>query len=597
MENPHNFANISERNIIIKTREAVMGAKAETVTSKSVKTKVIARIPINSKSRIVVESPLAEPSPPSKKRKAPVKNEEAEDNSQEPALLEPIEEEDMFLMATRAPGKNAKGHNRRVSKGKRSSAANDEEEGAVPDPPGRKKRTADARDGSAVGITGKPSGLAILGGAETLFHAQRVGSKGVRASIKKHSQRSAITPSRVELDAFERLVSQFDPLTAPREALFKAHLRRAYMWLWQLQLNFSVLLYGVGSKVRLLNTFAKDYLSGEDVIMLDGSGSGKPVKLLLDTIAEEVLKLPHLGSACLSLDTYADCVKDALQIHYHRWRPMAAGSLFSATSYQSLDDLAAKSKSSGAGADESEASSGLAPVPLAPADSWSWKPSRALRYTSSALDAGDADPSWGGRFTHAKAKLYIAVHSIDGETLQNMEAQRVLASLAECPSVSVIATCDSVNTTLLWSSDMQTKFRWSFQHVPTFESYALPANFALLSSKKGAVPQERALEYILGSLTNRHKELLALLAQEKVKETNSSNGGGSTGASKGISLDDLFALASKGMIVTNSSQLNSYLKELEDHRLVNVVANAAKKKCVVLNTEMLEKGGAGLPKP
>jgi len=213
------------------------------------------------------------------------------------------------------------------------------------------------------------------------------------------------------------------------------------------------------------------------------------------------------------------------------------------------------------------------------------------------------DPSWGGRFTHAKAKLYILVHAIDGEALQSKDTQSVLATLAECPSISLVATCDKVNAPLLWSNDLLTQFRWSFQHTPTYESYPVPSRFAMLKGQKGMVSHNQGLEYILGSLTNRHKELLTLLAKERLRsitaaqaqaqdEEQKTGGTGWTAAAagagagtahtKGMGFDELLAATSKAMIVQQSNALNTYLKELEDHRLVSVSTDSHKKKYVLI---------------
>ena len=43
------------------------------------------------------------------------------------------------------------------------------------------------------------------------------------------------------------------------------------------------------------------------------------------------------------------------------------------------------------------------------------------------------------RYAHAKAKLYVVVFAIDGESLVSEECQLCLSLLAACASVSLIA--------------------------------------------------------------------------------------------------------------------------------------------------------------
>lgn len=561
------------------------------------------RLPVNAKRAAPTVAAAGTPTPVAgKKRKAveieePVLQPKAAQEEVEvgAAAVQEQEEGDEdadFTMATRAPGKNARGQNRRVGKGKKCSAS---ETDAAANPVPRKKGLA-AVDSNTMELADKSRGLAILPGAETLFRAQRLGSKGLRVASKKHSQRSSIMPSKVELDAFEASLDLLDPLASDRDQLLRGYMKGAHAWLWQLQLNFSVLLFGVGCKAKLLQAFCKDYLVGEDVLMLDGradgsaGGGSRAVKALLHTISDAVLKQPHLGSACLTLDNYAQVVKAGLQRNYNRLRAVDAQSIFAATS-EDLAPALAKQKG-GAPPHAAAAESKSEPSEESLTEDYLLRAARAK--ASGNLDGGAADPSWGGRFAHAKAKLYIVVQNIDAESLQSSESQRVLAALAECPSVSLIATCDKVNTPLLWSSGMLAKFRWHFQHVPTFESRPVPSGFALLAGRKGVASQDHALEYILGSLTGRHKEMLELLARERQEELQATNrldseGKGGGGAFKGTSLDDLYDLAKKAGLVSQSTMFQSYLKELEDHRLVRITTNATKKKFVHISNDKLER--------
>ena len=524
--------------------------------------------------------------------------------------------DDSFRMATRAPSKTGKGRSRIVGKSKQSSASDDKDAHAAANEPPRKKAMP-ATDNNMMKITGEASsGLAILAGAETLFRAQRVGSKGLREG-KKNTQRSAVVPTAAELSLFEKTRDQIDPLAMERELSVREYIKGAHHWLWQLQLNFSVLLFGVGCKEKLLNCFVKENLSGEDVVMIDGNrvdiaGTGsRTVRALLDTISETILKQPHLGTACTSLDGYAHCVTEALQRNYNRTPRSMYANMFGAAGASLQSGLGAGGlmleKGTSVMTEDASVISDQdclpPPPPMARSDSFRWDDAsynetqpRMSRFSSVSsklsLD-GDADPSWGGRFTHAKAKLYVVVHSIDGDCLQQEMSQRILAALAECPSVSVIATCDKVNAPLLWSNDLLAKFRWCFQHVPTFASYPIRANFALLSGQKGGpVPHSQGLEYILGSLTTRHKELLEILAKEKLKGgTSDSKGGGEEVHSKSTTYEELLTLSIKAMIVQTSNQLATFLKELEDHRLVSVTTDSAKTKVVdiKLSRDTLEK--------
>jgi len=71
-------------------------------------------------------------------------------------------------------------------------------------------------------------------------------------------------------------------------------------WIWLTQLNFNILVYGIGDKSFALKNFAKEYLHDEDVIYIDASIGHKSqvaglsdqesnFRNLLDTLAHDIL--------------------------------------------------------------------------------------------------------------------------------------------------------------------------------------------------------------------------------------------------------------------------------------------------------------------
>lgn len=498
-------------------------------------------------------------------------------------------------MATRAPSKNARGHQRVLGKGKRSSAydeGKDEGEGAKK----KKKKVSIAGDE----ITSNSAVMPILPGAETLFRAQRTGSRGLHEASRKHAQRSAMMPSRDELMHFEKKLYVNDPLAPEREALASSQLSQWSQWLWYIQLNFNLLLFGIGCKAKLVKAFVTQRLHGEDVLSIDGSrqdiavGSTRVVKALLDTICSAILKQPGIGAACLNLESYVCAVTSALDILYCRDRDgSAAASVVTAP------------------AAKIEARSNLVEVHTEAAlghSDFTWighynelektgdvRGSRLARnaslHSASSLGiSGEADPSWGGRYAHAQAKLYLIVHSIDGDCLQSIESQRILARLADCASVSIIATSDKVNAPLLWGHEELARFRWTFVHVPTYVDYDLRADFALFAGTKGPGSQGHALEYILASLTNDHRQLVGVLAADalsrlakKAADTNDISAASSSNlAHRGIPFDELLPITVRKLIANTKERLTTLLKELEDHRLLSLTGDSRRQQFVIM---------------
>lgn len=56
-------------------------------------------------------------------------------------------------------------------------------------------------------------------------------------------------------------------------------------------------------------------------------------------------------------------------------------------------------------------------------------------------------------------RVYVILHSIDGPGLRGEEEQALLADMAACPNVHLLASCDHVNTPLMWSTALAARFR------------------------------------------------------------------------------------------------------------------------------------------
>lgn len=503
-----------------------------------------------------------------------------------------------FRVATRAPSKNAKGHSRRLGKGKRSS--DDGSGNVTAEDAGSRKAKTRRTTGGAGGTTHQEMNTMnpVLPGAAQLFQAQRTGSKGLRAASKANSGRESLMPTPMVYQSFLQVVHKADPLYDSRRRLQAFYLKHSKAWLWQLQLNHNLLFFGIGCKRKLLEQFAEDSLDGEDVLMIDGSmregrTGNRTIRAMLDTICTNKLKIPTLGANCLSLDSYVAVVIKAVTWHYHR-RQVTPG-------HYSRSRASLSSSSSSAATKISTSSSSTVAMPPPPElqvsssfsgmlsvlgddDAFSPRSQHGsqvaqadeaipVRLASVNEDSGLPDTNWGGRYAHALPKLYIVVNAIDGIALQSAESQRALAALAECPAVSLVASADKLNAPLLWSNKMLDQYRWYYVHTATYESHALSPDFALLHNSKGTTHiQASALETILNSLTPRHKEIFTLLAKESLREGQDN--------ARGVPFDQLLERSMKAMLVTTSVGLNNYLKEFADHKVILKSTDANKKEWV-----------------
>jgi Origin recognition complex subunit 2 len=511
------------------------------------------------------------------------------------------DEFEVMKFGTRATSKSRK----RLGRGKQSSTVDDAPAASIDNVSQKKIKSKGVSSGAfenpAVGT------MAVLRGIDKCFVGARQGAKGLRGALDKNKSRISLTANGGEMDYFETTLTRFDPMLKDRSILVESHLaKNGLSWLWRMQIDFNILLFGVGCKRTLLSKFVQDYLHGNEVLMIDGdsdfsASSNRIIKELLDGICIKILKRQDLWSSCIELESFVKIICDSLDIHYCRevakkstHKPtLGVATNPEATHPKSIVDC--KSERDPLLADFNDPNYAEEEVSV-PLNAWSnsnyaiQKRSASLigcRATTAFPSTRIADPKWGGRYSHAQAKLYIVVRNIDGESLQSDESQMCLSLLAACSSVSLIATSERLNTPVMWSPQLLSKFRWANYHVPTYESYAFnPTEVNSLGGGSKEFPGgARALEYIFKSLTKRHEELVSMLARDAIKQcetdkpSSSSNGGEScsTASYRGMNIEELLVETSRSVVARSMPELNTLLQELVDHKIVNKAFDSQRK--------------------
>ena len=87
--------------------------------------------------------------------------------------------------------------------------------------------------------------------------------------------------------------------------------------------------------------------------------------------------------------------------------------------------------------------------------------------------------------SHCNSKLLILlIHNIDGDRLCYHDTQSCLSLLADCPYIRIIASCNHLNTSLLWDSYTLPLFHWHYCHTPTFVPTPIVFDEYSLAKKK-----------------------------------------------------------------------------------------------------------------
>jgi origin recognition complex subunit 2 len=85
-----------------------------------------------------------------------------------------------------------------------------------------------------------------------------------------------------------------------KKELFNRYRAQFRSWYMQLKAGFNLLMYGFGSKRRLINTFAKEWLCDAPGVLVNGFFPGITVRAILVTISEKLkLAPPKHGTANL----------------------------------------------------------------------------------------------------------------------------------------------------------------------------------------------------------------------------------------------------------------------------------------------------------
>ncbi len=190
--------------------------------------------------------------------------------------------------STRSTSNNARGHKRRIGSSKQSSVDPD---AAVEKK--TKKTKSDENEPASV------SCLPTLPGAGSFFQNQKAGSKGMRVKIQTalHSG-EVMQVSEEDYRTFYDSTRYNDPNQIYVSEALKHHEKNNESTAWTLLSDSNVLMFGLGSKKKVIQDLVRNWLDGEDVIEINGSGDGssaaslgdKYIKALMNHINKTVLK-------------------------------------------------------------------------------------------------------------------------------------------------------------------------------------------------------------------------------------------------------------------------------------------------------------------
>lgn len=75
------------------------------------------------------------------------------------------------------------------------------------------------------------------------------------------------------------------------------------------------------------------------------------------------------------------------------------------------------------------------------------------------------------RIQSSNRKLYLLVHNIDAVGIRKKQEQSLLAKLANCENIVMLASVENVNGCRLWDVQTYADFNWSMCAVHTCQNY------------------------------------------------------------------------------------------------------------------------------
>ena len=349
-------------------------------------------------------------------------------------------------------------------------------------------------------------------------------------------------------------------------------------WFRYLTHDFSVLLYGFGSKKQVLEDFARRYLLDGAVVVVNGYQQRVSALAILNqcafALSDESENLMHHSSnnnnGGSSNNGFADVANNAQALlrriaelttdhsggggektNENGDAMMMHNITNNTTTTTTTGGTAATKNTRGSrrdGGNGNNSAAALASLRDANVNASYERDKNHYQSTASFNDGGSA------------SRLYLVVHNIDGVAMRNAETQSILGELSSFPRVHLIASVDHVNAPLLWSKREAAKFNWIYQKAVTFAPYAKEtANDPQLLASKGEERHVRGAANVLKSLTRNARIIYRIIAEAQISE----NG-------QGLTFPQLFQLSRESFLVTAELALRGVLTEFTDHELIKI---------------------------
>lgn len=362
-------------------------------------------------------------------------------------------------------------------------------------------------------------------GSDMFFHKTSRSFRKRKAAVpSENSSGDVKLPSVEECQAFVASKSM-DDVEGIEEMIRRGQFRD---WRFILSTNHSLMIFGAGSKYNLLNSFANNELNNEGFsLLIDGFEEEVSVERIFDLLVEIFFEGKEPVSCDFDTESPVSAVNDipivgrSLSPYCHPREPL----------------LVARGR----------------------------RLSRA--YARQALET--------------LVPLFLVVHNFDALPNDNISQQALAAFVTQSTvpngvqSIRLIASVDHVDTAATVWNDQRTKqqLAWIGKEVHTYRPYQkelvliqrAQTRDSLYQSEQHRIRKEeqaaRVLE-VLQSIAPRHAEVVQILARLQIGDGNGHSD------NKWVEYAVFRDACKKNYVVKRESELQPYLRELQDHRLI-----------------------------
>lgn len=166
---------------------------------------------------------------------------------------------------------------------------------------------------------------------------------------------------------------------------------------------------------------------------------------------------------------------------------------------------------------------------------------------------------------------HIFINSLDASPLRRSPTPALLAQLASSPHIKLLATCDTPNFPLLWSTPLLDQYNFLFHDTTTYLSYGhteIPSVIdsvnELLNRSGRSVEGKEGVGFVLRSLPENARNLYRVLVAEILASMDEEQGGGEVG----VEYKFLYGKVVEEFICSNEMGFRQLLKEFYDHQMI-----------------------------